>query len=125
MATIELTADNFEQTISAGGIVLVDCWAGWCGPCRQFAPVYEKAAERNSAHVFGKLDTQAEQDLVASLGVEHIPSLLVYRDGILLLRQAGNFDEQALQDIVRQAESVDMDAVRTEMTMSQAGASDR
>ena len=109
---IELTKDNFEATISNNGIVLVDCWASWCAACKTFSPIYEKVASRYPEHVFGKLNSQAERSLVNSLDVKQIPSLLVYRDGILLFQQPGNFDEEALEDIISQAESVDMEAVR-------------
>ena len=111
MSTIELSKNNYDKTVKEGGIVLVDCWAGWCRPCAAFAPIYEKVAARNPDHVFGKLDAQSEPDLVSALGIEHIPALLVYRDGVLLFRQAGSFGEETLQDIVRQAESLDMETV--------------
>jgi thioredoxin 1 len=121
MATLELTSENFGRTVSDGGIVLVDCWAAWCGGCKTFAPIFEKVAAEHPDCAFGKLDTQAESDLVGSLGVQHIPSLLVYRDGVLLLNQPGNFDEQALRDIIRQAQSLDMDAVRADIAAAEAG----
>jgi len=118
MATVNLTAENFDRTVSEVGIVFVHCWASWCGGCKAFAPAYERVASQHSQHVFGKLDTHAEPDLVASLGVEHVPTFMVYRDGILLFQQPGNFDEQALQDIVSQAVSIDMDAVRADIGSS-------
>jgi thioredoxin 1 len=121
VATVELTKDNFAATVSRDGIVLVDCWASWCGGCEKFGPIYEEVASRHPEHVFGKLNTHAEDALVSSLGVEHIPSLLLYRDGILLFQQPGNFDEEALEDIVSQAESIDMDVVRAHMASEQAG----
>jgi thioredoxin 1 len=114
MATLKLTAENFEQTVSNSGIVFVDCWAAWCGGCKVFAPVYERVASQHPQHLFGKLDTNAESDLAASLDVKHVPTLMVYRDGILLFQQPGNFDEQALQDIVSEAVSIDMDVVRAD-----------
>ena len=115
MAIVALTKANFDRTVRGTGIVLIDCWAGWCAACETFAPVYETVAARHPAHTFGKLDAQAERPLVASLGVKHIPSLLLYRDGIMLFNQPGNFDEQALEEIVSKAESIDMDKVRAHM----------
>jgi thioredoxin 1 len=117
---IELNSDDFESTVSRKGIVLVDCWAGWCEACKTFAPIYEQVASRHPEHIFGKLDSQAERALVSSLGVKHIPSLLLYRDGFLLFQQPGYFDEETLEDIVSQAESVDMDAVRAHVASEQA-----
>ena len=112
MACIEMTPDNFEELTSRAGIVLVDAWASWCGPCRSFAPVFESASERHSAHVFAKLDTQAQKDLRRRLGIEQIPSLLVYRDGVLLYHQPGSPPAEALDDLVAQAEAIDLDEVR-------------
>ena len=112
MACITVAEDNYEQTISAEGIVLVDAWAPWCGPCRGFAPVFESASERHSSHVFAKLDTQAEKGLRERLGIQHIPSLLVYRDGILLYHSAGSPSAGELDELVAQAEALDMDEVR-------------
>lgn len=124
MAMLKLTTDNFDQTVSGDGIVIVDCWAEWCGACKAFSPIYEKVAQRHPDHVFGKLDTQAEPDLVASLGVEHIPSLLAYRDGVLLLNQPGNFDEEALEGIISQAASLNMDLVRADIASSETDKKD-
>ena len=116
MALITLSADNFDQTVALPGIVMVDCWAAWCGACKDFRPIYEKVATRHAEHTFGKLDTQSEKVIVSKLGIEHIPSLLLYRDGILLFQQPGYFDEEQMEDILRQAESVDMEVVRSEMS---------
>jgi thioredoxin 1 len=121
VAMLQLNKDNFEQTVSGEGIVLVDCWAAWCGGCKTFSPVFDKVAARHPDHVFAKLDTQSSPELVSTVGVQHIPSLLVYRDGIMLLNQPGNFEEDSLEDIVRQAESIDMDAVRADIAESQSG----
>ena len=121
MATINLTKDNYESIVSEGGIVIVDCWAAWCGGCKEFSPVYEKVADKFPAHTFGKLDTQAEEELVSALGIEKIPSLLLYRDGILLFKQPGYYEEDKLEDIVRQAESVDMEAVRSHIEAEKNG----
>lgn len=115
MSIVTLDNNNFEKTISSDNIVVVDCWAAWCGACKTFAPVYEKIASRHPEHIFGKLDTHTQKDLVAKLGIENIPSLLLYREGIMLFKQPGYFSEEQMEDIVRQAESLDMDTVRMEI----------
>jgi thioredoxin 1 len=112
---VNLDNDNFEKTVASDNIVLVDCWAAWCGACTQFAPVYEKIASRHPNHVFAKLDTQSQKELVDRLGIENIPSLLLYRDGTLLFKQPGYFSEEQMEDIVHQAESLDMKKVRMEI----------
>jgi thioredoxin 1 len=116
---IELNKDNFEATVSSGGIVLVDCWAAWCKACRDFQPVFERAASRHQAHTFGKLNTLAEDEIVASLGIEQIPSLVLFRDGLMLFNQPGYFDDGGLDDIVAQAESLDMEQVRSAIEADQ------
>ena len=113
MAVIELTHDNFVETVSRRGITLVDCWAEWCGGCKTFTPVFEQVAEKYSQHTFGRLDTQAEETITAKLEIKHIPTLLLYRDGLLLFHQPGNFGVQELESIVKQAEALDMDEVRS------------
>jgi thioredoxin 1 len=113
--TIELNSDNADEVTARDGIVLVDCWASWCRNCDGFAEAYRRAAERHPDHVFATLDTQEQKELRDSLGIRHIPSLLVYRDGVLLFKQAGSFDEATLDDIVAQARSLDMDLVRAEL----------
>jgi thioredoxin len=115
MAMIPLDEENFEGSVSAGGIVLVDCWAGWCGACETFRPVYEKVAAKHPEITFGSLDTGAEKSLVSKLGIEHIPTLLLYRDGILLFQQPGYYEEGEMEDILQQAETLDMDLVRSEI----------
>jgi len=115
MATIELTAATFEATVKGEGIVLVDWWATWCGPCRSFAPVFEAAAAANTDITFAKIDTEAEQALAGSAGIMSIPTLMVFRDGILLFSQPGALPAAALDDLIGQVRALDMDEVRTEV----------
>lgn len=120
MATVELTAGTFESTVLGEGIVLVDWWAAWCGPCRMFAPVFEAASETHSDVVFGKVDTEAEQGLAAAAGISSIPTLMIFRDGILLFSQAGALPGPALEDLIGQVRALDMDEVRAEVAKQQA-----
>ena len=115
MATVDLTTDEFETTIMDGGTVLVDFWAGWCGPCRMFAPTYEAVSEDNPDVVFAKVDTEAEQQLAGQLGIQSIPTLMAFRDGILLYREAGALPKAALEDLVGQVKALDMDDVRRQI----------
>jgi thioredoxin 1 len=116
MATVDLTTDEFERTIMDGGTVLVDFWAGWCGPCRMFAPTYEAVSEDHADVTFAKVDTEAEQQLAAQLGIQSIPTLMAFRDGILLYREAGALPKAALEDLVGQVKALDMDDVRRQIT---------
>lgn len=112
MPTIELTKDNFEQTVTGSEIVLIDFWAAWCGPCRMFGPVYEKAAARHPDIVFGKVDTEAQPELAAAFGISSIPTLMAVRDRTVLHAQPGALPPQALEELIGRIRAVDMDDVR-------------
>jgi thioredoxin 1 len=110
-ATTELSESTFEETVTGNDIVLVDWWASWCGPCRMFAPVYEKAAEANPDLVFAKIDTEAQQGLAAAFNIMSIPTLMVFREQVLVFSQPGALPAAALDDLIRQVRTLDMDAV--------------
>ncbi|MDO5033208.1 thioredoxin [Corynebacterium sp.] len=119
MATIDITGETFEQTVTAEGITLVDAWAEWCGPCKRFAPVFEKASEEHPDITFAKLDTEANQELAAGLQIQSIPTLMIFRDGILVFRDAGALPPAALEDLISQVKDLDMDEVRRQVEQAQ------
>ena len=120
MATVTLTQENFEQTVSAGGIVLVDFWSTWCGPCRQFGPIFEEASEKYPDIVFGKVDTDDQQQMAMAAQITSIPTLMVFRDGIVVFRQSGALPLSALEDLISQVQNLDMDEVRKQIAEIEA-----
>lgn len=120
MSTVELTAQTFDQTLTDNDIVLVDWWAEWCGPCKQFAPVYELAASSHADVVFGKVDTESERELAGGANITSIPTVMAFREGILVFAQPGALPAPALESLITQVKELDMDDVRTKMAEQEA-----
>ncbi len=120
MATININAENFEETISGSDIVLVDFWAEWCGPCKRFGPIYEKSSDQHGDVVFAKLDTDANQQLSGQLGIEGIPTLMAFREGVMVFNQAGALPGPALEQVVDAVKKLDMAEVHAQVAKLQA-----
>ena len=124
MATVNLTADDFETTITDGDIVLVDFWAEWCGPCKQFGPIFEAASEQNPDITFGKIDTEDQQALAGAAGITSIPTLMAFREGVLVFAQPGALPAPALDEVITAVRGLDMDIVHAEVAKQQAAAAE-
>jgi len=121
MATVALTAEGFGETVTRSGITLVDFWAEWCGPCRQFGPIFEAASEANPDVTFGKVDTEAEQELAGAAGITSIPTLMAFRDGVLVFSQAGALPGPALEQLITAVRGLDMDEVHAAVAAQGGG----
>jgi len=119
MATVELTKENFEQTVADNEIVIIDFWAPWCGPCKQFGPIFEKVSDEYPDIVFGKVNTEEQQELAGYFQIQSIPTTVILREGIGIFAQPGLLPEDALKDVLRQAKELDMDMVRKEIEKQQ------
>ncbi len=121
MATVELTGENFESVVGSADMVLVDFWASWCGPCRMFGPIFERASEKYPDAVFGKVDTDAQTELAQTFAISSIPTLMVIRDNVVLYAQPGALPEQALEELITKARELDMDEVRASIAKEHDG----
>ncbi|NUP31721.1 MAG: thioredoxin [Streptomycetaceae bacterium] len=122
MATVELTKDNFDEVVSGDGLTVIDFWAAWCGPCRQFAPTFERVSEATPDVVFAKVDTEAQPELAAAFSISSIPTIMLVRDNVMVYAQPGALPEAALVDLIGQAKGLDMDAVKRQIESDKADA---
>jgi len=122
MATVEITKDNFEETVTKNNMVIIDFWAAWCGPCRGFAPVFEAASEKHADVVFGKINADEQQELAAAFSIRSIPYVMLLRENVILFAQAGALPGEALESVIEQARSLDMAQVHKEVAEQQAAA---
>ena len=120
MSTVDLTLADFESTVTKPGIVLVDFWAEWCGPCRMFGPIFEETSYEHDDIVFAKVDTEAEQEIAGGMGISSIPTLMAFKDGIIVFAQAGALPKPSLEDLIAQVRELDMDMVRAEIAAQQS-----
>lgn len=120
MATVDITKDTLKDTIDNNDIVIIDFWATWCGPCKSFAPIYDSVSEKHDDVVFGKVNTEEEQELAASFGIRSIPTLMIFREQIAIFSQAGMLPESALEQVIEKTKELDMDMVRKQVAEQQA-----